>query len=378
MEISDLLTPCLLLDEQVMRRNIERMQQHVSVGTCTLRPHLKTSKCFEIAEAITRGHSRAITVSTLREAEYFGGRGYRDILYSVAPPPNKLPFVTRLLSHGIDLKVLADNAPSVEAIVQHGTRSGVRIPVLLEIDCDGHRSGLCPDIGASAPLARILKESTGAEFCGIMTHAGGAYDCKSTEAISAAAEAERDVLVRLAGELALAAVPCRIVSIGSTPTAVLGSAFSGVSEVRAGVFVFNDLTMVNLGVCSVSDVAISVLCSVIGHRPGSNQLVTDAGWMALSADLSTERQSTDYRFGLVCDGLTGVPLDDLLAVGTNQEHGLVGYRDGKPLNLSKFPVGRLLRILPVHACATAAAHNSYQVIRAPSTVVTEWKRFGGW
>jgi len=377
MQINELFTPCLLLDEQVMQRNIERMQQHVSVDGCTLRPHLKTSKCLEIADAITRGHSRAITVSTLREAEYFGGHGYHDILYSAAPSPNKLPFVIRLLLQGIDLKILADNPASVAAIIQHGARSGLRIPVLLEIDCDGHRSGLPPDIDTVAPLARILKESLGAEFCGIMTHAGSAYDCKSTEAIRAAADAERNTLLRLAGELELAGLPCRIVSIGSTPTAVLGSAFSGISEVRAGAFVFNDLTMVNLGVCNVSDVAISVLCSVIGHRPSANQVVTDAGWMALSADLSTQTQATDYRFGLVCDGLTGARLEDLLAVGTNQEHGLVGPRHGEALDLSQFPVGRLLRIVPVHACATAAAHGSYQVIRGPS-VVAEWKRIGGW
>lgn len=376
--VMDLVTPCLLLDQRVMRRNIERMQRHVTGAGGTLRPHLKTSKCLEIAEEIARGYGRQITVSTLREANYFGRQRFRDILYSVAPPPGKLAQIVELLSRRLNVTVLADNLASVRAITECGRTAAVRIPVLLEVDCDGHRSGLRPEPSDIVPLARLLSESQGAIFRGIMTHAGGAYECKSIASIHAAAIRERDVMVGLAATLAAQGLPCGIVSIGSTPTAILGESFHGVTEVRVGVFVFNDLTMVNLGVCELRDVALSVLTTVIGHRPSAGQIVTDAGWMALSADRGTQGQPADYGYGLVCDGLTGRPLDDLIVAGTNQEHGLLGRRAGEPLDLSQFPVGRLLRILPVHACATAAAHASYHVTDGPSTVVAEWQRCSGW
>jgi D-serine deaminase-like pyridoxal phosphate-dependent protein len=376
--ITDLSTPCLLLDQRVMRHNIERMQRHVTAAGGRLRPHLKTSKCWEIAEEITHGYGRQITVSTLREAEYFGSKHFCDILYSVAPPPGKLEQIVQLLSRRLNVTILADNVASVKAIVEYEQRATVRIPVLLEIDCDGHRSGLHPESSEIVSLARALVESAGTLFRGIMTHAGGAYNCNSVASIRAAALHERSVMVGLAAKLAAAGLPCNIVSIGSTPTAMLGENFHGVTEVRAGVFVFNDLTMVNLGVCELKDVALSVLTTVIGHRPSAGQVVTDCGWMALSADLSTRGQRTDYGYGLVCDALTGRPFDDLIVAATNQEHGLLGRRAGGPLDLSQFPIGRLLRILPVHACATAAAHGSYHVIDGLLTVVGEWPRLCGW
>lgn len=361
-----------------MENNISRMQKHVTSQGASLRPHLKTSKCIEIAEAMTRGHSRAVAVSTLREADYFGSHGFSDILYTVAPPPGKLPHVMDLLARGIRVMVLADNPQSVEAICDYGRSASIKIPVLLEIDCDGHRSGLSAAPEAVIPLARTLSRSNGASFAGIMTHAGGAYDCKSIISICQAAARECAVVDHLALQLAHAGMKCPVISVGSTPTAIFGEGFERVTEVRAGAFVFNDLTMVNLGVCDVPDIAISVLTSVIGHREQANQIVTDAGWTALSSDLSTEKQAKDFKYGLVCDGLTGAPLDDMLVVGTNQEHGLVGQRHGRRLDYQQFPVGRLLRVLPVHACATAAAHGSYRVTDGSTNILGEWKRVGGW
>jgi D-serine deaminase-like pyridoxal phosphate-dependent protein len=378
MMISELTTPCLLLDRRVMRSNIRRMQRHIFTAGTTLRPHVKTSKSLEIAEEMTREYPRAITVSTLREAAYFADNGFTDILYSVAPPPAKLPQIGSLLARGLQVTVLADNEASVAAIVEYGRHAEIHIPVLLEIDCDGHRSGLRPDPAVVAPLARNLTGAESAIFRGIMTHAGGAYASESVAAISNAAVNERDVMVNMAAQLASAGLRCEVVSVGSTPTALFGNNFQGVTEVRAGVFVFNDLTMVSLGVCGLQDIAISVLTTVIGHRRVAAQIVTDSGWMALSCDLSTQGRPTDYRYGLVCDGLTGEPMDDLIVAETNQEHGLIGRRTGGLLDFSKFPVGRLLRILPVHACATAAAHASYQVTEGPSNVIGEWRRCGGW
>jgi D-serine deaminase-like pyridoxal phosphate-dependent protein len=102
----------------------------------------------------------------------------------------------------------------------------------------------------------------------------------------------------------------------------------------------------------------------------------DAGWMALSRDRGTQRQALDCGFGLVCD-VEGHILDDLQVTQTNQEHGVVARRSQVPVDLDRFPIGSRLRILPNHACATAAQHGQYEVV-AGGQVVDEWARFGHW
>ncbi len=137
---------------------------------------------------------------------------------------------------------------------------------------------------------------------------------------------------------------------------------------------FFDLVMAGLGVCTPDDIALSVLASVIGHQRGKGWIITDAGWMALSRDRGTAGQALDCGYGLVCDARARL-LDGLRVADVNQEHGIIARRDGGPL--PELPVGSLLRILPNHACATAAAYDRYHVLRdgAPSAV---WKRWNGW
>jgi D-serine deaminase-like pyridoxal phosphate-dependent protein len=209
-----------------------------------------------------------------------------------------------------------------------------------------------------------------------MTHAGDSYNCDTPEAIRGVAERERAAVVTSARTLRARGHAAPVVSVGSTPTATFAQSFEGVTEVRTGVYVFHDLVMAGLGVCAVEDIAISVLGSVIGHQRDRGWLITDAGWMALSRDRGTAAQKVDQGYGLVCDD-AGNPLGDLIVAEANQEHGIVARRDGGPIDFSRFPIGSLVRVLPNHACATAAQHGEYHVLREgqPAEV---WQRFGGW
>jgi D-serine deaminase-like pyridoxal phosphate-dependent protein len=148
--------------------------------------------------------------------------------------------------------------------------------------------------------------------------------------------------------------------------------------VRAGVYMFNDLVMVGIGVCSTDDIAISVLVSVIGHQPDRGWIITDGGWMALSRDRGTASQSQDQGYGLVCDA-AGKPVpEDMIVASASQEHGVIARRDGGTVNVSDYPVGRLLRILPNHACATAAQHAGYHVVANDGDIIATWPRISGW
>jgi D-serine deaminase-like pyridoxal phosphate-dependent protein len=209
-----------------------------------------------------------------------------------------------------------------------------------------------------------------------MTHGGGSYGAASHQAIADHAELERAGAVGAAETLRSAGFACPIVSVGSTPTALFSRSLDGVTEVRAGVHCFMDLVMAGLGVCRLEDIAVSVLTSVIGHRRDKNWLIVDAGWMAMSRDRGTQSLRVDQGYGLVCDA-AGEPLGELIVVSANQEHGIVAHRNGAPLDLARYPVGTLLRVLPNHACATAAQHGRYHVLE-DGQPVAEWERFGGW
>jgi D-serine deaminase-like pyridoxal phosphate-dependent protein len=210
-----------------------------------------------------------------------------------------------------------------------------------------------------------------------MAHAGGSYEVATAEGLASYAELERANAVSAAELLRSAGIPCAIVSVGSTPTALFARALDGVTEVRAGVYMFFDLVMAGIGVCRTDEIALSVLTAVIGHQRERNQIIVDAGWMALSRDRGTQSQAVDQGYGLVCDA-NGQPMDDLVVVAANQEHGLVADRQGRSIELHRWPIGTLLRILPNHACATAGQHDRYHVMNTGGATEAVWPRFGGW
>jgi D-serine deaminase-like pyridoxal phosphate-dependent protein len=248
---------------------------------------------------------------------------------------------------------------------------------MIEVDSDGHRSGVKADAAQLIEIGRVLHDG-GAVLKGVMTHAGSSYDLDTPEALRRLAEQERSECVRAAERLRAAGLPCREVSVGSTPTALSAARLDGVTEVRAGVYVLFDLVMANVGVCATREVALSVLATVIGHQQDKGWTIVDAGWMAMSRDRGTQRQIIDYGYGAVCDA-DGDLIDGLLLIGTNQEHGIVARGDGavEPDVAGRFPVGTRLRILPNHACATGTQFAEYHAITAHG-VVERWRRFDGW
>lgn len=370
-ELAQLQTPCLLLDEARMDRNIARIHARLAGTGTTYRAHLKTAKSIEVARRQLTGPQGPAMVSTLREAEVFAAAGITDLVYGVGIAPGKLARVQALRARGADLAVLVDNVPQAQAVAE-ASRAGEPVPALIEIDCDGHRSGVLP---GSALLLEVAAALAGAELRGVLTHGGESYAARTPTELAAAAEAERSAVVTAAARLRAAGYRMPVVSAGSTPTLFGATSFEGLTEFRAGVSVFFDLFQAGVGVCTPDDVALSVLTTVIGHQPDKGWIITDAGWMAMSRDRGTATQAVDQGYGIACT-LDGRPLGDLIARGANQEHGIVASRSGAmPPEL---PLGTRLRILPNHACATAAQYDRYHVLPAAGGPLLDWPRFGGW
>jgi D-serine deaminase-like pyridoxal phosphate-dependent protein len=377
MQLTDLETPALLLDRTRLDRNLSRMREHLTRLDAALRPHVKTAKSMEVVKRALPDQPGGIAVSTLKEADHFFSHGITDILYAVGIAPNKVEHVAALRSKGADVTVIVDSTAAADMLAEKAAALGTEFPALIEIDCDGHRSGVKPGDATLIEIGARLHGRAGTRMRGVMTHAGESYNCRSAEALRAMAERERAAVVQCAQDLARADLPCPIVSVGSTPTATYAERLDGVTEVRAGVYMFFDLVMAGIGVCDVDDIAVSVLTSVIGHQPERNWILTDSGWMALSRDRGTARQPVDQGYGVVCD-LAGRPIDNLLVVDTSQEHGIISDRNGGAVDCSRFPIGTLLRILPNHACATSAQHDAYHVIAGEPVVEAVWPRFSGW
>lgn len=375
MNLHTLDTPALILDEAKMDANIARMRDKAQALGVTLRPHLKTSKCWEVAKRQLWTPEGPATVSTLKEAEEFAAHGVKDMIYAVGIAPQKLHRVAALLRQGVDLKIILDNVDSARAVSRFCQEEHLPIKVMIEIDCDGHRSGLKPQSAEILEVAAALEAP--AKLVGVLTHAGGSYDVDTHEALLIRSRAERDGICHAAQMLRDAGHDISIVSVGSTPTALTDEDLTGVTELRAGVYVFFDLFQAGVGICKPEDIALSLLVTVIGHQLEKGWVITDGGWMALSRDRGTANQKVDQGYGLVCD-INGQIIDGLWVSGANQEHGIISARNPKGFDPKQFPIGTRLRILPNHACSTGAQHPCYCVVNNSLEVKDRWNRFYGW
>ncbi len=372
--LDQLSTPCLVLDQNRLTRNLAHMAATLAARGPGFRPHMKTAKSVDIARLVAPSPRSPITVSTLREAEYFAYHGWRDIFYAVGLGPGKLARASALLRDGVRLLTLVDHPAAAAAVQEHARRTETLFRTVIEIDCGDHRGGVPPASPELVPIARAL----GPCFAGVATHGGHSYGARTPDELALAARAEAEALRLAAAQLHAAGFPSEVLSLGSSPTALAGVDLAGITEVRAGVYMFWDAFQAGLGSCTLDDVALTVLAEVIGRPAGRpDEFLIDAGAFALSKDISTAALPPEKNagYGFVCDVL-GKLQPGLRVAKVWQEHGLV-VSPG-PLPPEAFPIGSRVRIIPNHACPTAAAHDRYFVVNDGLDVVAEWPRVNGW
>lgn len=377
MDLSDLKTPALILDRSVLQRNCQAMAKRMAGHGVRLRPHLKTAKSAAVARIATQDQFGGITVSTLAEARYFADAGFNDITYGVGMVPGKLDEVAALQDQGVRMTLLTDDSVAVSALSARAESLSIEVPLLIEIDSGGQRAGVTPEGNELTDLGAAISAAPGLRLEGVLTHAGHSYHCRSQHEVEAVAEAERAAVVMAAERLREAGLPCAVVSAGSTPTAVHARSLEGVTEMRPGVYTLFDLDQVGIGACTMADIAVSVLASVIGHNRRTGRILVDAGALALSKDLSAGEFMPLAGFGLVCRPETARPIDGLYVADVHQEHGLIAAAQGEP-PYDELPIGSQVRILPNHACITAAAHAHYNIVEGGTTVIEQWDRVNGW
>ena len=371
MDLSDLPTPLLILDRRRLSANTEIMAERMHSHGVGLRPHAKTAKSAKVVRVASKNGVSGLAVSTMLEARYFLDHGFEDLVYAVCIAPSKLDELGALYARGANLKIITDNLVVAEAISEHSLSHNV----LIEVDCGQHRTGVAVDSSQLLELAAKICASGRSRVMGILTHAGHSYACRSSAEAAIVAETERSAAVTAAQLLRDAGYDISIISVGSTPTATHGKSFDGISEVRPGVYMFQDMFQAGIGSCKVSDLALSVLATVISNDSKRKTLTLDAGGLALSKDRSTAGTQFDCGFGLIAD-LNGNPLGGLCVDRVHQEHGEVTVPNLH--TLGTIPIGAKVRIYPNHACMTAAAYNGYSVVDGGTIVQEFWPRCNGW
>jgi D-serine deaminase-like pyridoxal phosphate-dependent protein len=360
--VHNLPTPALLLDLDILERNLQRMTERTKGLGVALRPHIKTHKCIEIGRRQVELGAKGITVSTLYEAEVFADHGFTDITWAFPVVLNRLPQIERLAEH-VRLGVVVDSAEALEALAA----TGARLNVWIKVDCGYHRAGVDPAGALVLDLARRLQESSTLSFDGLLSHSGHAYHAESRAALQAIAGDERDVMVRLAERMRHAGIDVRAVSVGSTPAMSAVDHLRGVTEARPGNYVFYDYTQVVIGAARPRDCAVSVLASVVSAPEGQAHSVVDAGALALSKDAGRDGGTPPTMGEIFANYAAGTLRDDARLTSLSQEHGIVSKR---------LAVGERIRILPNHSCLTAACWDDYVVVKGEE-VVDRWKVWRG-
>ncbi|UYP18581.1 alanine racemase [Rhodococcus sp. Z13] len=318
-------TPVLLVDRDVLDRNIARMAASARNRGLALRPHAKTHKCPEIARLQVEAGATGLTVATVTEAEVFAAAGFDDLfvaypLWVDAARGARL----RALAERMRLTVGIDSAAGARALAEH---AGTGIGVLVEIDSGHHRTGVAPErAGAVAAAAR----EAGLEVVGVFTFPGHSY---APDAPSSAAREEADALAAAAESLRAAGAEPAIVSGGSSPTALIDVP-TPATELRPGVYVFGDAQQLELGAVAEEDVALTALATVVSVRDGI--VVLDAGSKILGAD----RAAWATGHGRIL----GEP--DARITALSEHHATVQWPGSSP----RPAPGDRVRVIPNHAC----------------------------
>src|SRR5947209_16532468 len=305
MDLHTIKTPSLLLDIERVRRNAARMSARAREFGVSLRPHVKTHKCVEVARIQTGGEAGGITVSTLAEARALADRGFKDITYAVPVEPGKFGEAIELARLCDRFALITDDSEVPRLLNEAARRAGLVLDLFLKIDCGYHRCGVEPDRPEALEIPRLISDARALRFAGILTHAGHSYHARSREELQAIARHERDLMTEFAARLRADGVGVPAVSVGSTPTMTHVEHLEGVDEARPGNYIFFDAFQATLGSCAFDDCALTVLASVVHRDRARRKVVLDAGAIALSKDRGAVEIDPSCGYGRVLD-LEGV------------------------------------------------------------------------
>lgn len=353
MRVDELDTPALIVDLDIMERNLQRMSDYCRRHGLALRPHSKTHKTPELARLQLEGGATGITVAKLGEAEVMAEYGIGDLL--LAYPLIGETKIARLhtLLEQTQISVALDSTDAARWLAR--AADGHLIDVLVEIDLGMRRCGLPPGT-EPVRLARFIDSTAGLRFQGILYYSGHVHpdydgDTRTLEKLKSDLASQLEQFEK-------EKIPVGRVSGGSTPSAFYSHHISGLTEIRPGTYIFNDRNSTEWKICNPQDCAASILTTVVSVSvPG--RAIIDGGSKTFSGDGLMPGEKGGY--GMV----KNVP--GARFVSMNEEHG---YLDLEPE--TKLQVGRRLEVIPNHICAAVNMHEVIYGYRG-NRVEAEWR-----
>lgn len=346
-------TPCIIIHEAIMERNIEAMAETAQRNQVQLRPHAKTHKMPHVAKRQLGAGASGITVAKVSEAEVMAQHGISNIF--IAYPlvtPSKIERAIAL-SRQIDLILAVDSDEGASRLSQLAGQHGHTLKVRLEIDTGLRRTGVPYDDALA--LASRIHAMEHLRLTGIYTFRGALMNKKPTLDLEAAGVEEGRIMVELADRMRALGIPIADVSVGSTPTGAYAATVKGVTEIRPGTYVFQDRMQARFGVCGLEDCAGSVLVTVVS-RPAADLAVVDGGSKTFATDVQPNTEPLLLQgFGHV------VGLEDAVLERLSEEHGMM--RLGPEAQAANLKVGDRLHIIPNHICSTINLHNQVLFLR---------------
>lgn len=359
MLIAELDTPAVLIDLDVMQRNMARLAAYCQEKGLQLRPHTKTHKIPELAHKQLEMGACGITVAKPGEARVMVEAGIQDVLvaYPIVTDVKAKELVR--LAEKAKIAVSLDSPEAAATLSRHAAAHGVRIGILVEIDVGFRRCGVSTGEQALS-LVRHILDLPSLEFQGLMFYPGHMLAEEAERHRLLTAVNERLDLMQEALWRGGYAINC--VSGGSTPTAYMSHEFHGVSEIRPGMYAFNDRNMLTIGTCQLSDCAVSVLVTVVSTAV-PEQCIVDGG----SKTFCSDRLLAGSREGY------GLVLEDREAklVAMSEEHGHLDVSSSG----RTYRVGDRLSIIPNHVCATINMHD-YVYATQKGSVQSVWRVAG--
>jgi D-serine deaminase-like pyridoxal phosphate-dependent protein len=347
MLISDLDTPAVIVDLDVMERNLTRIADYCREHQLLLRPHTKTHKIPDLAKRQIASGATGITVAKISEAEVMLDAGITDIL--IAYPIVGTTKTARLarLAEQASITVSLDSEEVARGLSEAAERERTTIRVLIEMDVGFERCGFSNEADLLA-LGRKIAELPGLEFRGLMFFPGQ-FSVTPNERAAMRIQVN-DFLKRVLEAFSDAGLPVAIVSGGSTPTAYEGGFFHGVNEVRPGTYIFNDRNTVAVSACKLEDCALSVIVTVVSTAV-SGHAVVDGGSKTFSYDRFQGGDGSG--FGIVKE-------DPAVQVERfSEEHGHLNIRNSE----RRYRIGDRLSIIPNHVCTTVNLHDEIYGVR---------------
>lgn len=321
-------TPYLLVDDAVLRTNVERLADWAAEHGLQVRPHAKTHKCAEVARRQLGCGAAGLSVATIGEAEAFAEAGFDDlfIAYPLWLSDEKAVRLSALARRA-RLRVGVDSAAGARQLA--AGLDGAPISVLVEVDSGMHRTGVAPE--QAGDVARAAREA-GLDVLGVFTFPGHGYGPGSAREDAARQEAE--ALADAAESLRRSGIEPVVVSGGSTPT--VDFADPGVlTELRPGVYPFYDAQQLELGSCGWEQVALVAVSTVVSVS-STQRAVLDAGSKVLGAD----RPAWATGYGRLAD------YPDARIVSLSEHHAVVEFGPDDALP----ELGTQVRVIPNHVC----------------------------